>query len=386
MEDPGNDNGDEDGDEEDESNFGAQHVIALIDCHPDMFVPVPPRPKEDDNGKFDSEDEIGPSGKKEQSTPPLPPFDMSLRTIQSLVETLIETIVTRKTGKRDGVGILLYNTKPQVKKIKKDKDNPFEEKNDDIDDDDKMDENESDQEEEDSESTNSDSNENGEAANQTNVHKLLDLAPPGIKQFRELRKLVDQKERDAKEEFCPTDIPSDSELRQAPLQNAIEEAMRIFLSSKFVKDRNKAKKPDEVDSRAIWVFTNQTNPYTPALQQLVDNVASEAKEQNIEFIIWPLASMVGGALKSGTFSSPFFEALASAWYFDQAFQDMDELQQDGLDEIYRRMKKNRRLYHGPMHILHSSSNREAPIMIDWFSPVQLAKRPGKVQIDDETKL
>jgi hypothetical protein len=198
--------------------------------------------------------------------------------------------------------------------------------------------------------------------------------------------MVDKKNgRNSKNEFCP--LTTNYDLRQAPLQNAIEEAMRIFLTSKYVKDRNKAKTTDDIDSRAIWIFTNQSNPYTPSLQRLVENVASEAKEQqHIELVVWPLASNVNGNLRNGTFVSSFFTSLASAWFFDRCFQDMEELEHDGLYVIYQRMKRNRRVYHGPMHILHSSSHREAPIMIDWFSPVQLAKRPSKVQIDDETKL
>ncbi|KAG7369125.1 Ku70/Ku80 beta-barrel domain containing protein [Nitzschia inconspicua] len=380
------DNGEDavDGDDEDVWNFGAQHVVALVDCHPDMFVPVLPRPKEEEDSDDDDGDTKWWSSSKRQ-TQPATPFDLSIQTLQKLVETVIETTVIRKTGKRDGVGILLYNTKPQ-KRGRHDEadeeDDKMEEKED-VDDDDKMDEVESDDGDDEDDDSNSE-DENVDAANQTNVHKLLDLVPPGIKQFRVLRTMVEKKGKDPKDEFCSTN--TDHEHRQAPLQNAIEEAMRVFLKSKYVKDRNKAKKPEEIDSRAIWIFTNQANPYTSSLQQLINNVASEAKDQYVEFIIWPLASNVNGIQQSDSFVSPFFEALASAWLFDKRFQDMEELEQDGLAEIYRRMKKNRRIYHGPMHILHSSSSREAPIMIDWFSPVQLAKRPAKVQIDDETKL
>jgi hypothetical protein len=385
---PDNDEDTGDGNaEEDDLNFGAQHVIALVDCHPDMFVEVPSRSKsegDDDNDEQDKIDSNFSSASQKEETAATP-FVLSIQTLQKLVETVIETTVTRKTGKRDGVGILLYNTKPQKKGKHVDDDNMVKDDSEDVvDDDDKMDENESDKEDdEDHDDSNSEGG-NMDAANQTNVHKLLDLAPPGIKQFRTLRKMVDKDGRDPKCEFCPA--AADHEPRQAPLQNAIEEAMRIFLNSKYVKDRNKAKKPEEIDSRAIWIFTNQTNPYTPSLQHLIDNVVSEAKEQHVEFIVWPLASNANGILQSGVFASPFFESLASTWFFQQCFRDMGELEQDGLDVIYRRMKKNRRVYYGPMHLLHSSSGREAPIMIDWFSPVQLARRPAKVQIDDETKL
>jgi hypothetical protein len=381
---PDNDEDEAVGEGEDDLHFGGQHVIALIDCHPDMFVFVPPRLKDEEDvnieDKYLKHDK---EGKAET------PFDLSIRTMQKLVETVIEMTVTRKTGKRDGVGILLYNTRPQQKGRQQavQDDETTLGYQDNVDDDDKMDEHESDNDDDDDHNHDDEGksvNENDDNLNQTNVHKLLDLAPPGIKQFRALSTVMDRNGRDLKAEFCP--LTTDYELRQAPLQNAIEEAMRIFLHSKYVKDRNKAKTPEHIDCRAIWIFTNQSTPYTPPLRRLVENVANEAKEQGIEFIVWPMASTVDGRLHSGIFVSSFFESLASVWFFEKCFQDIEELEQDGLDVIYQRMNRNRRVYHGPMHILHSSVDKEAPMMIDWFSPVQLAKRPSKVQIDDETKL
>jgi hypothetical protein len=355
--------------------FGAQHVVALVDCHPDMFVEVPPRPKEDDEGSDnDNIDTVPSCSKVSKNIDPATPFELSLRTMQKLVETIIEETVTRKTGKRDAVGILLYNTKPQ-KNGKRQRDNGEENKLDD-DDDDKMDD-----ESEDSSMSNDD-DEIG-AAPETNAHILLDLAPPGIKQFRTLRNLVDKKRRDVQNSFCPE--PTDQEPRNAPLQIAIEEAMRIFINSKYVRYRDRVKSKDEIDSRAIWIFTNQANPYSASRMQLIENVANEAKEQNVEIIVFPLVVMKhASGLQRGLFVSPLFQSLVSEWYFERRFQDLVELEHDGLHLIYQTMKKNRRTHYGPLNILRSK--RDAPIMVDWYSTVQLAKRPTKVHIDDETKL
>ena len=77
---------DDDGDagEESEFGFGAQHVLVLIDCHSFMF-----------------------QGGDENETP----FDLSMQFAQMILKRFIREVVTLKIGKRNGVGVLLYQTK-----------------------------------------------------------------------------------------------------------------------------------------------------------------------------------------------------------------------------------------------------------------------------------
>ncbi|KAL3919687.1 MAG: hypothetical protein SGILL_003632 [Bacillariaceae sp.] len=347
--------------------WGAQHIVALVDCHPSMFHPVPASSQD-----HEDDENNGIPAKVPSSTP----FELSMQTVSKLVETVIENTVTRKMGKRDGVGILLYDTSPQTQTKKK------EEKDDD---DDKMDNDEiseggSDMDDDD------DSLASEDGAAQTNVHTLLDLMPPGVKQFKALREMLEKTSDELKEEYCPGTTTEET-LRNAPLQNAFEEAQRIFIKSKYVKDNSKAKTSADMDTRAIWIFTNQAEPYSSELRDRIQNVANEAKDQSdVEILVWPLAMLQpnGDTLLNGPFESPFFEAFATD-VFEKRFQDFGELQENGLDTAYVKKKKHRRAYYLPLHILRSSMDRDPSIMVEWYTLVQLASRPGKVKINDETK-
>ena len=94
-------------------NYGAQHVVALVDCHPDMFdaVPVPRNNEEDDGSDNDKvlmdHTRKGTSDDVERPTP----FDLSMQLMQTCMEQTIEQTVIRKVWKRNCVGVLLYNTK-----------------------------------------------------------------------------------------------------------------------------------------------------------------------------------------------------------------------------------------------------------------------------------
>jgi hypothetical protein len=111
---------------------------------------------------------------------------------------------------------------------------------------------------------------------------------------------------------------------------------------------------------------------------LIENVAKEAKEQNVKIEIWPLVSRS----EQENFESPFFEKFASGNLSEFRFQDSAEME-DYLEYVVRGTRSFRPTYHLPLHILRDE--RDPPIMIDWFPIVQLAKRPGKIPILDETK-
>jgi len=350
-----NENG-EDGDNEDDgrSLLGAQHVIALIDCHPDMF----------------------------QSPNP---FDWSLKLVLNLLQQTIEQTAIRKTGKRNSVGILLYNTRSGRDNDQKgNTDIGNDNHGEDEDDDDKMDD------EEDETNNHDDEEDEQSPVSEKTVHRLLDLTPPGIKQVLSLRKMLDKKDRDLQKEFCPV---VEEDLDCAPLQTALEEATKMFLD---VKPKSKPK--DNIsDNRSIWIFTNQEDPYSKEKARTVETIAIDAKEEKIAIVVLPLVS-TSIAMKNHPdnekFISPFFESIRtkpkpnddSNLNFNHRFQNFEEMDEN-LDDMTKEVMKNRRSYYGPMHILRPESVRssgEPAIMIDWYSSVQILNRPGKVQIDNET--
>ena len=279
---------------------------------------------------------------------------------------------------------------------------------DDDDDDDKMDDEDYDDsdgdddmdDDMDDESTVDESSHEAQQTEMT-VHRLLDLKPPGIKHVQTLRKTFQDRRWkqqktgiDLKAQFCP--CPDDPDPTIAPLQTALEEATRMFLSAKCVRDPSKNRKAkSEHDTKSIWIFTNQSNPYSDEKNQLIQNIANELKEQRIRIIVWPLISPTGntkGDIQGEEeFESPFFDAIASEVLFENRLRSLVELQ-DGLEGIYRTMAKKRRMYHGPMHILrpgksvgNNRSIEDPSIMIDWYSVVQLSRKPGKVAIDTASK-
>lgn len=366
----------EDGDgqyEVNENYYGAQHVIALVDCHPDMFQ----KGKNDDHEPTDG-------------------IELSIKLVQTLLQQTIEQTVIRKTGKRNGVGLLLYNTKTkQDSNDGKDSGGNSGDSTDD-DDDDKMDDEDDDDEEMDDEST-VDENKSTTQQIETTVHRLLDLKPPGIRHAQTLRKIVLDKRKqrqkpddtNLKANFCPSADDPDPTI--APLQIALEESTRMFLNAKCVRDPSKNRSgKNEYDTKSIWIFTNQSNPYSDEKNQMIHNIAAEAKEQRIRIIVWPLAKP-SESENNQEFVSPFFESIASEVLFEHRLRSLVELE-DGMEEIYRTMAKKRRMYYGSMHILHPGMNlgncrsiEDPAIMIDWYSVVQLSRKPGRVAIDTASK-
>jgi hypothetical protein len=250
------------------------------------------------------------------------PVDLALQLAQDLLQRCIRSTVTLKTGKRNGVGLLLYHTK-QNRVSKKEGEDADEHDDDEMEDDD-----------DDDESTDQAST----------VHVLLPLVPPGVAEVKTIRSCL-SKERDLRQEFsCFSHDGEEEEPRIAPLQTALEESTRIFRKAKCVKDSNSAKANEAIDSRSIWIFTNRENPY-PASNHLIQNVARDAKEQGIQIVVWPLPSPTA---PTPLFSHlPFYQDIASYTAFDNRLQSLEDLE-DGLEDLQQHFKKIRRLYYGPM--------------------------------------
>jgi hypothetical protein len=305
---------------------GAQHVLLVIDCHPDMFG--------DDA-----------------------PIDLALQLALVVLKQYIRDTVTLKIGKRNGVGLLLYHAKQNRMHREKE-----------VGEDDDYDEDAELEEEEDDD----DSTDQG-----STVHVLLPLIPPGVQQVQTIRSCL-KKDRDLRQEFCSNGEEEKS--RIAPLQTALEESIRMFRKAKCVKEGNKP--GDPVDSRSIWIFTNRESPY-PSSAHLIQNVARDAREQEIQIVVWPLPKVPPTALDFSW--EVFFHDIVSYNPFPHRLQSLGELQ-DGLEDLKRYGKKIRRLYWGPLWLPDWKEHEDKPnIMIDWFPFVQMAKKPTKVQIDQQTK-
>ena len=94
-----NNNNNEDSEDEDNDANGsaaaaaaAHHVLLLLDCAATMFAPVHPDPEFPDGERLSS-------------------VQFALQTVQDTVRRKIRQVTVHKSGRRDGLGVLLYNTK-----------------------------------------------------------------------------------------------------------------------------------------------------------------------------------------------------------------------------------------------------------------------------------
>jgi hypothetical protein len=290
--------------------------LLLLDCDSDMF-------RSPDNEKS--------------------AMDLSLELAKSLLQECIRITVAQRSGKRNSIGIVLFNTKLGRKKDEEDEDGGDE-----------------------------------DVTESNGVHTLMSLVPPGISHVHEINKCLEG-ERNLQQEF---EGETTGNLRMAPLQQALTECNNLFKKAKSVKEPAKAEDP--VDSKAIWIFTSQESPYSPELRHQVHKVAEECHESGIQIISWPLAT----ADKQDTQfdHSLFFESICQEQVFEERLSDMEHLQ-DGLEDLRQSWKKIRRAYHGPVRMPDwRDRDDNTAIMVDWFRLVQFSKKPNMVQIDLQTKL
>jgi hypothetical protein len=407
---------------------GAQHVILLVDCHSDMFgggsgaaAPTPT--------SYTSTA----TATATHSSSDVTPIHLALQLCQQLLQELLQDTVKLKVGKRNGVGVVLYDTKPMsaagTPKEKQRASNHNEEdvdhNYDDDDDDGDDDENE---------------NDDDDPATPRHVHVLMDLYPPGIKQVQTIRACL-KGDRNVREEFSnATDGTTggrSSSTRVLPLQTAMEEALRLFRHAKCVRNKqdSKSKNKEAMDTKSIWIFTNRSHPFATNndggsgdsstaggsslghrqsrdlddARKRMASVANDCRENGIQIILWPLFSFQTSDAKTQPADKgdpysfdmhTFYQDIISQDVFHgRRLHNIDDLWQ-GLDLLQSYWKKIRRLYWGPLLLPGQSVSAAMPshaeedddqdhhshlIMVDWFRFVQLAKKPNKVQIDQYTK-
>jgi hypothetical protein len=400
------------------SVIGAQHVLMLVDCNRDMFQPCTS------------------SSTTTATTVKRIPMDMTLRAAERIIKERIRTTVTVKTGKRDGFGLILYNTSKrrrhdaakEAAAAATTKSNPGEDvdggikkKNEEEDDGSGDDDDDDDDEEEDNDDDNCNDDPSNTGGGST-VHVLLPLSPPGIKQIQTIQACLQdhttgmsRRVRDLQQEFQPpssdTTDTTEEEVLMAPLQTALEESMRAFRGAKCVRDHIKPNEP--VDTKAIWIFTNHCSGGPGPLQlstnaqQLIQNVARDALEQKIQIIVWPLPLFAATTKDESTISvalrqeDPEDDVIEDAHFdFDQFYSsivtstpfthrlylDDHEILQDCMLDLQHYWRRLRRAYYGPLLLPDWKDQKEAQhIMVDWFKCVQLTKKPGKVTICQQTK-
>jgi hypothetical protein len=105
---------DEDVDEENEggardvANVGAQHIVLLIDCDESMFEEYVPCLSD----RIDGSEGGGDNDNENDNLNFVSPMDVAITAAHRFIRTKIRDVAETKSGKRDGVGVLLYGCDP----------------------------------------------------------------------------------------------------------------------------------------------------------------------------------------------------------------------------------------------------------------------------------
>jgi ATP-dependent DNA helicase 2 subunit 1 len=330
-----------DDDEEDGAPiwFGAQHVVALIDCsRPDMYVPCI-----EYSSNSDDDDAIT----------LITPLDAALVACERLCRDRVLRVATQKAGKRDGVGVLLYGTqKPHHG---------------------------DDEEEED--------DEHHAIEQQSSTQALVELYPPGVTQIRTLRSCLNDtirgRQRALEDEFVVNDDGQAQEVDGSrPIRLALQEANKVFSDAKFVKSPRVTSIKNPADKKSIWIFTNHDNPamLPDELRQLTQ-MMQDIAEGGTEFVMWALPKANSSGDGAAFDSSLVYDKLCHQVYAAHKFSMVDMLENVGFQG-----KKPRRVYNMPMLLPDWKNHKdEAGISVDFYKLVQEQKKPQLKWIHQSTK-
>lgn len=338
----------------------------------------------------------------------------ALSLCQAILQGRIRDTVKYKVGKRNGVGIILFDTKA-LSSSKSSKSNTPKENND----------NDNDNDDDDASSEDDDDNEEDDATPPLHVHVLMDLEPPGIASVQTIRQWLAQPKEFQSKFGCSKDDSTTTTSHTTtipPLQTALEEAMLQFRSAKCVKTFSSSsgggaqqQQQQQVDTKSIWILTHRECPISDlGAQSRLQTIARDFHEQEIEIVVWPLLAAEHENDEKETPSPPpppldmslFYDSIVTQDVFEGrrlSHHTNDDLE-DELEGLQSFWKKIRRLYWGPLllpgqSVVDNTSDNEnetddndssslSPnntIMVDWYRFVQLAKRPTKVQFDQATK-
>jgi len=351
---------------------GAEHLLVLLDCNPDMFVPsVPFKQKrhrhfdyeEDEResefvGKWEEEEEDKGTGgttmKHEDSNRRrrelITPIDAVLQSLQALIRQTVRDSVKTKSGKRNGFGLTLFNTKKRTRlpiwqdlyhNERRDRYNNNSSRfngnsgSSDSEDDDSHQEDKSDS---DSDSDNSNNNNNSRprgskstrASAETTVHDVILLDPPGSLTIKSLRQCLPDpnhnftRKLDLQQEFMDansstmvdgkdgtqkTGTASSSE----SFLKAIRDIPEIFRDASCVAKARKAHEKIRDDTKTIWIFTNRDNPVAndsdPTDQMNVfQNTASDYERNGYKLKVFPLPNANSKSFHMERFFDKFAKA------------------------------------------------------------------------------
>jgi hypothetical protein len=356
--------------------FGAEHILLLIDCHKSMFdkyIPLVDDTTDDvsmENNDDNNDNDDMAIPKKEKKL--FAPMDVAITAAHRLLRMKIRNTAETRTGKRDGVGILLYgcNTKRGLRQGKPKNDASGGEDDSD------------DEEEEEMHST----------------HELLELAPPGTTQILSIQECIptsydksNEQQRDLQKEFSTLNNndgnegdDDDEEEEFSTLRQALVDANKIFEAAKCVKMKVSPK--DLPDSKSIWIFTNRDNPCCNEFDKTqVIAHGKDLKENMVDIHVMPLPKKDGEFDKSLLYNDLLSNIAKDADIdcFDTSNGDALDLE-DVLDNFGHFARKVRKYAYVPLFLPGWKGREGDPgIMLDLYSMVRVRQKPVPISVHQE---
>ena len=376
---------------------GAQHIIILIDAHPSMFKPYIRTRTSTSTATYKNY---------------ISPFDAALIASEKLLHHRVHSVATTRLGKRDGVGILLFNCPTMI---------------------------------------------NVENHANASIRTLMELFPPGVDHIQtiracmmkqncnnhnnsagnnnnknnsnttRLRDLQDElyaakRENYDRDQFAnnPHD-ENDMEISQTTsLRSAFFECNTVFNQAKCVKKLGRTSKEIE-DCKTVWIFTNEHDPIRGSEEQkeLVQCAARDLVENDVDIRLWSLPRADRVRFDGNLFYS-FITTTDNADANDGRSQGMsqhspgeDDLDLEGLVEKFSQaFGKVRKTQSIPMYLpdwndtngnigsggsgnqnndasasYSSSSHSSKPypgIMLDVYQMIRIKKKPLPITINART--
>eukprot|EP00574_Skeletonema_japonicum_P002359 CAMPEP_0201723992 /NCGR_PEP_ID=MMETSP0593-20130828/7847_1 /ASSEMBLY_ACC=CAM_ASM_000672 /TAXON_ID=267983 /ORGANISM="Skeletonema japonicum, Strain CCMP2506" /LENGTH=712 /DNA_ID=CAMNT_0048215169 /DNA_START=85 /DNA_END=2223 /DNA_ORIENTATION=+ len=378
FQDPDYDGGDANDDDENlpgssAGGFGAEHILLLIDCHESMFEKYIPLLDDADVDNDDDEEMEGSNNSAPTKEKKLfAPHDVAVTAAHRLLRMKIRNIAETRTGKRDGVGILLYgcNTKRGLQSKTSDT-SP------------KSGDDESDSDEEDE---------------QHSTHELLELAPPGTEQILKIQECIppsrdnvsNQKLRDLQKEFSTLGVSNNDGDDEGAgdgcctLRQAFVDANKIFEAAKCVKMRSPAGK-DLPDAKSIWIFTNQDNPCSSNFDKIQTIThGKDLKDANVDIHVMPMPKKSGDFDKSLLYNdllSPIsLQENVDCFADNNGTLDIEDV----LENFGHFARKARKYAYVPLFLPGWKEREGDPgIMLDLYSVVRERKKPVPITVHQE---
>jgi hypothetical protein len=425
FDDDDNANDDEDNSSGAVQHYGAEHLLLLLDCDASMFeqyVPCLRSSSSSSNDNDDDNDNNDNNGRKKDTNDKnsdgindggivhYSPMDVAITAAHRLLRSKVRDAAETKSGKRDGVGVLLYGCNPNRRRPPSPRfgggDSAFAPA---------------------AATDDSSIDEDGDRDPLPTTHELVELVAPGIEQVLTMQQcLPDEDEnlahynkgrcrRDLCGEFSVIKKCGDGgikdETRDAnevcSLRRALTAALKVFTNAKCVRTLSPASK-ELPDSKTVWIFTNQDDPCYGSKDQktAMDTLKRDCQEAGISLHVLPLPKRDGSFNREIFFNDlvtgptddseeeystidPSDEADCGPDVVDgkssktRVVMDIDTI----LDKFNIATKKRRKYATLPL-LLPGWKGRDGAddrpgIMLDLYGVVQVRNKPQKVPVHQE---